>query len=264
MWQSGATRWPLSAASTSPGDGRTHPSYDRCRLRDFLVKVDCREILTAPERRLFPVVCEVCGRGRADPCGTVAPGDGTDAGGRAVRAEDQADRGGTASSGEPEAGLPVAPVVAGAGRAGFVLPRPERVRRSRASRTGCRRPTTAPTASPASTAATPWATTACGVSTAAARAPPNPGTVPPPALAQRQRPPPRRTCRPTQGTRPRPQREGEDDSGGGRLDLPREDDDLVDEVPPQMDDVRTRQAGASIRCGEHPLVPGPLVRHVHC
>ena len=55
----------------------------------------------------------------------------------------------------------------------------------------------------------------------------------------------------------------EDDSGGGRLDLPREDDDLVDEAPPQMDDVRSRQAGASIRRREDPLVPGPLVRHVH-
>jgi hypothetical protein len=53
------------------------------------------------------------------------------------------------------------------------------------------------------------------------------------------------------------------DSGGGRLDLPREDDDLVDEAPPQMDDVRSRQAGASIRRGEDPLVPGPLIRHVH-
>lgn len=54
-----------------------------------------------------------------------------------------------------------------------------------------------------------------------------------------------------------------DRSGGGRLDLPREDDDLVDEAPPQMDDVRSRQAGASIRRGEDPLVPGPFVRHVH-
>lgn len=34
-------------------------------------------------------------------------------------------------------------------------------------------------------------------------------------------------------------------SGGGRLDLPREDDDLVDEAPPQMDDVRSRQAAPS-------------------
>ena len=34
-----------------------------------------------------------------------------------------------------------------------------------------------------------------------------------------------------------------DDSGGERLDLPREDDDLVDEAPSQMDDVRSRQAG---------------------
>ena len=42
----------------------------------------------------------------------------------------------------------------------------------RASPTGCRRPTTAPTASPTSTAATPSATTACGASTAAAKAPP--------------------------------------------------------------------------------------------
>ncbi len=54
-----------------------------------------------------------------------------------------------------------------------------------------------------------------------------------------------------------------DDSGGGRLDLPREDDDLVDEAPSQMDDVRSRQAGASMRRGEDPLVPGPFVRHVH-
>lgn len=30
-----------------------------------------------------------------------------------------------------------------------------------------------------------------------------------------------------------------------------------------MDDVRSRQTGASIRRREHPLVPGPLVRHVH-
>jgi hypothetical protein len=54
-----------------------------------------------------------------------------------------------------------------------------------------------------------------------------------------------------------------DDSGGERLDLPREDDDLVDEAPSQMDDIRSRQAGASIRRGEDPLVPGPFVRHVH-
>lgn len=125
----------------------------------------------------------------------------------------------------------------------------------------------------------------------------NPGTAPLPALAQHQRPPPRRTRRPTQGTRPHPQRKGhplgrtplqhrsltnrepqlpnaegassgvgqrqKDDSGGGRLDLPRKDDDLVDEAPPQMDDVRSRQAGASIRRGEDPLVPRPFVRHVH-
>lgn len=125
----------------------------------------------------------------------------------------------------------------------------------------------------------------------------NPGSAPLPALAQHQRPPPRRTRRPTQGTRPHPQRKGhslgrtpprhrgltnreqqppnadgassgegqrqKDDSGGERLDLPREDDDLVDEAPSEMDDIRSRQAGASIRRGEDPLVPGPFVRHVH-
>ena len=52
-------------------------------------------------------------------------------------------------------------------------------------------------------------------------------------------------------------------SGGGRLDLSREDDELVDAAPSQMDDVRSRQAGTSIRRGEDPLVPGPFVRHVH-
>jgi transposase len=46
--------------------------------------------------------------------------------------------------------------------------------RNRASPTGCRRPTAAPSASPTSTAATPSATTGCGASTAAAKAPPTP------------------------------------------------------------------------------------------
>ncbi|MFI2722569.1 helix-turn-helix domain-containing protein [Streptomyces collinus] len=42
------------------------------------------------ERWLYPVVCEVCGGGRADCCGASAPGTGADARGRAVRAENQA------------------------------------------------------------------------------------------------------------------------------------------------------------------------------
>lgn len=67
------------------------------------------------ERWLHPVVCEVCGWGRADRCGTSAQGVGADAGGRAVRAEDQAAGGGTALAGEPEIGLPVASAVAGGG-----------------------------------------------------------------------------------------------------------------------------------------------------
>lgn len=76
---------------------------------------------------LHPVVCEVCGWGWADRCGTSAPGDGTDAGGRVVRAEDQADRGRTAPAGEPEVGLSVASVVAGRQCTGSGLTRCERL-----------------------------------------------------------------------------------------------------------------------------------------
>jgi transposase len=44
----------------------------------------------------YPLPCEICGCGRTDPCGSAAPGFGADAGGRAVRAGDQAAGGGTA------------------------------------------------------------------------------------------------------------------------------------------------------------------------
>lgn len=56
---------------------------------------------------------------------------------------------------------------------------------------------------------------------------------------------------------------GEGGSDGGRPGLPREDDDLVDEAAPQVDDVGPGQTGAATRRGEDPPVPGPLARHVH-
>jgi hypothetical protein len=76
---------------------------------------------------LYLMMCEVCGWGRGDRCGTAAPVVGADAGGRVVRAEDQAAGGGTASEGEPEVGLSVASAVAGRRCSGSGLPWPERI-----------------------------------------------------------------------------------------------------------------------------------------
>src|SRR3954447_22153082 len=73
------------------------------------------------------VLCEICGWGRADRCGTAASGGCTVAGGRAVRAEDQAAGGRPAPPSEPEVGLPVAPAVAGRRDRGPGIARAERI-----------------------------------------------------------------------------------------------------------------------------------------
>lgn len=73
------------------------------------------------------MVCEICGWGRAAADGTLASGDGTDTGGRTVRADDQTVGSSTATASEREVGLSVAPVLAGRWSSGTGIPRSERV-----------------------------------------------------------------------------------------------------------------------------------------
>ncbi len=54
-----------------------------------------------------------------------------------------------------------------------------------------------------------------------------------------------------------------DGASTGRGDVAREDDHLVDQSPPEVDDVRPGQPGPVVGGREHPPVPGPLVGHVH-